>query len=476
MATTNFAWTNSAVRTTGVLTDNGTFLSRSSKYFAGQNNEFAVNFTGTDLSLDYVSVSLSTGLQLSLDGAAFTTPTLTTGTGSWKTLAAVAGASDTEHTLIIRDNGSGGSAQTIFDFTNGFAVTGAAPAVAAPTGYGTVRQLTTAVAAGYVKITSGTASSSSQGNTSYADSTFPGVGFRFVATCDVIKIFAYCNGKKIRLTIDGVDESSPVTLPSTSKWQWVTVKSGIGAASAQTYRITAGSESVIFFAVMATGGTEISTSTLAALPVWAFYGDSITNGQIGTSNDETLAHPHLIAINQGVGYIASGRSSTTLKNYGSGGANVTTQSGETRVAEVTAIDPDVYVVLYGVNDAANVGGSIDAAAFQTSAETMLTSLAATGPTKIYVLGILNTTNATATTNRTAYNTALSDAATAVGSPCQYISTDGWITPAGADCSDGLHPTATGYDKIKTAFLASLGTLPYADFSSLSGNFTAMTGF
>lgn len=458
MATTNYAWTNSAVRLTGELTNNGTFLSRASQYLKGRNNEFAVNFTGTDFSFDYISSTLTNGLQLSLDGGAWTTPTLTTGTGSWKTLAAVSGASDTTHTLIIRDNGSGGSATTIFDFTNGFAVTGASPSVAAPTGYGTVVQLSSAVGTGYVKITSGTSSSASQGNTSYSDSSFACVGFRFIATCDTIKIFAWCNGKKVRLTIDGVDQASPVTLPSTSNWEWVTIATGLDSGSAHTYRITAGSVSTIFFAVMGVGGTGISTSTLAALNLWAFYGDSITAGEIGTSNDATLSHCHLIAIANNAGCLASGRSSTTLENYGSGAANVTTQSGEARTSEITSKSPHTVVMLYGVNDAAGVGtGGWNPTAFQASAVNTLNSILAASPTKVYVLGILESTNTTAQTNRAACNAALQAAVATVGGVCRYINTDGWINP-NLDCLDGLHPNATGYAKIKAAF--SWSALPF----------------
>jgi lysophospholipase L1-like esterase len=448
--TTNFAWTNAAVSVTGALTNNGTFLGRSSKYFPGANSQFAFTATGTDLTFDYAELGIAGGLQFSIDGGAWSTPTLTVGSGSWSTVTVFTGLSDTAHTVVIRTVNGG---VCLFDYTNGFALTGSSPAVALTSGYGPITQLSTAVAAGYIKIGSRHASSTSQGHVSYGSSFDTCVSCRFVATTDTIKLFAFQNGTNVRLTIDGVNAATAVTLPNDGKWGWTTVATGLDGAAPHTYQITAGKVSVLLFAMMTVGGTGISTSTLAARPLWAFYGDSITEGTTGTG-DATLAYGHLIATAQGVDCRASGRSSSTLRDFGTGASNVTTYSGQRRTADITSVSPAVAVMLYGVNDGAGSGGGSTAAQFGAAAVATLTALAAAIPT-IYVLGYLDSSTA-AQANRAAFNAELASACAAIGSACIYINTDGWITPA-TDTADGIHPNAAGHVKIRDAFLASITT-------------------
>ncbi len=451
MATTNFAWTNPAVSVSGALTNNGTFSGRSSYYFPGTYSAYAFTATGTDCSLDYYEISSASALEISIDGGAFTTPTLTVGGGVWVTLSVFSGLSDAAHTVVIRKKGG----TTLFDYTNGFSVTGASPAIALSSGYGPITQLSTAVAAGYIKIGSRHSSSTSQGHVSYGSSADTCLSCRFVATTGTIKLFAYQNGTKVRLTIDGVDAASAVTLPNDSKWGWTTVGTGLDSAGAHEYQITGGNTSVIMFAVMTIGGTGVSTSTLAALPLWTYYGDAITGDTVGTG-DATLSHCQLISVAQGVSYRASGRSSSTLRDFGTGAANITTFSGQRRTSDITSLTPDVCVFLYGVNDGAGVGGGTTTAQFRASAEATLTALAAVVPT-IYVLGYLDSSTA-AQANRTAFNAELEGACATVGSACVYINTDGWITPA-SDCADGVHPNAGGYVKIRDAFLAAIAEAP-----------------
>jgi len=63
---------------------------------------------------------------------------------------------------------------------------------------------------------------------------------------------------------------------------------------------------------------------------------------------------------------------------------------------------------------------------------------------IYLLGVLPKTTEG---NRATLNGMISTVATNTGAT--YINTDGWIDPA-TDTSDGIHPTATGHQKIADA--------------------------
>ena len=212
----------------------------------------------------------------------------------------------------------------------------------------------------------------------------PEGAIRFRATVSQIEVNTWCyynvpladghgsfwtSGGYLRLTIDGVDQPSPVTLTpaSVSAFAWVTVATGLDATAEHEYLISWGSwhygvlgstscNGMGVKQLRLTGGTGLNLGQLAARPMMAFLGDSIATGQAVTFNtnqvgDATQNWTHQVAL--ACGFQVANRG---IPGYGmiSGSA----YSGVQRIGDITTLSPapSIVFVEQGVNDA---GGGLE---------------------------------------------------------------------------------------------------------------------
>lgn len=282
---------------------------------------------------------------------------------------------------------------------------------------------------------------------------------RFKATTAAISLWMYrhlTDSQAVRLCVDGVMQASALSPSQTAgTWGWVTW-TGLDAGAEHEYRIVYDThEPTVYYPWQVAASGTMNTGALAAPTKAAcFYGDSITSGTgVGGAS---LGYAFQTMLAKGYGGRTAALDFRTIRNISGTGAGGS-KSGEADVTRsITNYGTawDEIVVLLGANDAGAVYGAFNQASTQTAYGTMLTAIrAACAGSNIRCLGMLNTTAATYTTNRTACNTAISDAVTAFADAnCTYHSTDGWIDPA-TDTDDGLHPNTAGVAKIVTALSA-----------------------
>jgi lysophospholipase L1-like esterase len=396
--------------------------SRNARQLTGRNAEVTFTVTGTAATLQGYVTSVDQPVAVSVDGGAFTlVPTMTDAT--WTTLTLFTGLSDAAHTVIVRDQGASFGNSFYVDRDSVVTVTGAVPAIAAPTGYGSMYKLSASGVNSYIVPEGGGAFSSAQGNNTYTTSRTD-LSFHFKATISTLSCWGYRSGTKVALWIDGVRQTM-VTLPSVSTWGRVDLYSGLDSAAEHDYVLQIGTPSPLIYDLVTTGGTGINTTTLAARPVFAGYGDSITSGSSGSDGSST-ASSWLFKLAMRMGYQVNNRGigSTSVRNYGAGGTNCTTFSGESRTADVTGISPDpaAVFILYGVNDAAGgcSGGTPPTTAnFKTSYRAMVDAMVAGvgAGTEIYVIPIRYYNSGSGVDVTSAiFNTAIAEVVTEVAQP------------------------------------------------------------
>jgi len=163
-------------------------------------------------------------------------------------------------------------------------------------------------------------------------------------------------------------------------------------------------------------GDSISAPT--NLATWVYYWSLLSNnGKIHIQNNNAVA-----------GY--------SVGTNMAGAATAASDDGQ-----------DETIILLGTND-----GNAD---FTATYEAQLEALWAATSKPIICLGPLDkTTDAYAANERTRVQNAVATAV-AAGVNATYVNTAGWITPA-TDCSEGLHPNATGKIKVANALYALLG--------------------
>jgi lysophospholipase L1-like esterase len=387
------------------------------------------------------------------------TPTVTI--NSWQTnLTLFSGLTDTPHWVTLRF-----PSQWLVDSDNTFGVTGAAPALTYPTGFGLVTELTAGGTAAHLLVTNFVVTVLG-GNSAYL-ATYPDSEIWFYATGDSIWVRTSSNLGKIRLI--NVDTGNTyVATEGNTGWEWIRVATGQGT-SRHLYRMsesvnvgggqTFGVTEMMTDAATAGSGLDL-TATIPAKPVLTVYGDSITEGTLGTGSQSWQAFGRRLAESQNY----------ALYNLGFGGTNVsgTGNSGETTLRTNLAIASNATycVILYGTND---LHSNIATGTFQTSYQNMLTKLVTGMPAcKFIVLGILPTIYDSHTQPQVdAYSVYIQNAiaATLVTNPSahiQYVSTTPWNLAGAAYAAGGayttfsntpnfytgdgggLHPNAAGY--------------------------------
>jgi lysophospholipase L1-like esterase len=453
--------------------------------FAGANTQIDFVATGTTLTM-LCSYPSSVTIQASVDGGAFATIGNTG--GAWASATIFSGLSDAAHTVTIKHTG-GAQGDFYLDRDSAFSLTGASPAVASPSGFGTQYTLNNTTFVTQSSQEGGWQSESlgGYGSPQLRTTVWTDAAVRFRAKCQTIKVWTFQDGATLKFQIDGVDQSGTVVAPNTSQYGWVTLASGLDSAAEHEYGFSLagipGGKTYVY-AVMLVGGTGLVNTTFAPRASLAGYGDSIVQATAGTGNNAAAGFLHKLALQKGLAAENRGVAGSTAKQFGSGSPPVTTQAGEaaTRLPDITGLSPApaFVVVLYGRNDMSQIGGAETVAQFQTSYQAMMGALVAALPaTRFFCLGILPCKDYNAAA-RAPWSAAIQTVAQGfVSANVQFVSTEGWIDDGAgsADLYDNVHPNASGYDKIVTQLssLVGFGTQLDPVIVSASGDVAAEMG-
>src|ERR1035437_53549 len=463
-----------------------TYVSVASWDSSGYSDDMQFTATGTDLTLRVISGSVSP-LSIYVDGGTATTPTLTVNT--WTTLSVFTGLSDAPHTVVIK-------AQGVVSFYVAQAaclsLTGSAPAMAVPAGLTGPNQVINANAAKLSK-TGGFQVNATTGNN--VTPWMFGVKANNIPFCDAcVGIYAKCTGilvwsnfygsaEKISLTIDSGAEGAdfaptPITPGTYNEWGWYTLASGLDGTAFHEYRFRSreGAANDYLYSFMCLGGDGNGITTHSwtdPTSIYAFYGDSITQGieaAMGTGGSR-WNFPWLVSQTMGVQCLNAGiRGAQT---YGAAAP-----AGEIRFADVTAYGSALtnIFILYGTND---LGHSVTEANFKTAYTVMLngidtalqSSIGATWYTtcKVWCLAILFRGDSfdTGPPSRATFNADLVAAVGLTTNPSRFtlVDSSGWLISSDMSSSDPHPKPATsatppfgsvGAGKIASGILALLG--------------------
>ena len=453
---TTFPINNANVYSSGQWWDtpnpvSGNAAARLSRVGKGQGFQIDFVATGTDLTMSCYPYATAPVYTVSVDGGAATNITLPA-TGAWATASLFAALADAAHTVSIKH--STGNVDNLFLDYNGFLVlTGAAPSLSAPAGFGPVYNLTVnpyvAREGGWNYLTGGSWYNWPHLLQNNSSNAWTDVKVRFRATCTSLKIWCVNNSQKYRLWIDGVAQTTQVSAPSGGAYNWITMGTGLDGTAEHEYAISVdgGTSATDLLSVMAIGGT-LNTTYLFGTPRGALVciGDSIVQGVTGTSTNSAGSWVSRLAAAKNRQPVNLGINGNWLLSQPVSTAGVQDRLWEDMgeaAAGLGGASIDYVLLQIGHNDANN---SAVAADFQQGYTWAIQRIAQLFPNAtILCMGILPTSAATASANRTAFNTAISTAVTNSGiAKARYISTDGVISTASTgstqDTFDGTHPT------------------------------------
>lgn len=395
---------------------------RPGRGFIGRQSEVVFKVTGTDATLEGYLPS-GANLQpvaISVDGGAFTlVPAMTLAT--WTTITLFAGLSDTAHTVIVRDQGASVGLAFYVDRNSVVTVTGGAPAISVPTGYGNQYKVRAAGVDSFLVPEGGLANTTNQGN-NCKTTTWTDTSYHFKATIATLSIWCHKGGQRFALWIDGVKQTTQ-TIPTGSTWGRVELYTGLDDTAEHDYVLQYGNGGAIVHDLMTTGGTGINTTTLAVRPHIAGYGDSRTASLSSVEANSTVGWLFRLGMLLGCAVYNRGIGSTALRNYGAGGSGCTTNTGETRETDITNLAPEPTHVFefYGVIDALGTcasGVPPTTADYKTSRRSMIDTLLAgvTSSCHIYTIPIqTGSGNPTAdSTTIPAFNVAAGEVVSEVG--------------------------------------------------------------
>ena len=432
MSTTIFNGATSGVVYNGGTPDGSQFATPFSfggeqiQQIVGTNAELRVKFTGTQCELRIYGDGHT--WTWTIDGGGTQTASPSGSTMQWLTVAT--GLSDTTHTLVVKPMGN------YIGWDSILRVTGASPAISAPTGY-------TNPQFGF------TASGVTRDNSQYRTGSVEGyVGVtdhgscRFKATTSEIKIWnRYDSNSPIGLVIDD-DITTLVRQNPSSGWGWTTF-SGLDGTAEHSYRfIIPGG--VYFYNFMAAG---LNTTALTPYPADYWQGDSITASSNIANGDAAPNYHIYYAIKAKRGWQIEALAGATASSQGI--------SWDTHPGTASPT-PDRVILAWGRND---IGES--SPTWTSAITTIITQIHSDLPTKKLVwLGIFDTSSTVST--RGPYNTDLSNTITAFSnSLVTYFSTDGTGV---VSTSDGTHPDAAGAATIGAYLFNNLDGLPSLNLS------------
>jgi len=341
---------------------------------------------------------------------------------------------------------------------------GTTPVLSAPDNFGTIYNVNSGTFPTYSRREGGFVPFSGIGYTFY-DGTNIDMSLRFTTNATAIYGWIYGGAGSCVLVQDGTTViGSTLTFPSDGRTSLFAF--GTGLSGTHDYEIhiingTAGGHLLTLTDLMLVGGT-LSTTTYAARDQYGFWGDSITQGDIGTGGDSRQGFVAKFGQTNNVGVVNAGHNSWTTANL----LYDLTNSPPTPPHNM-GLGTSYFkrlIVMIGVNDIAT---SVSTATYQANYTSCLNALIAAYPTtRIGVCQILPFTGGNSTL-RPNYNAVLPAAIAACTNPANVdlfdISTGpgGTYTAAG-DTTDGIHPSSAGCTKIGANLIALL--VPTTHFS------------
>jgi lysophospholipase L1-like esterase len=449
--------------------------------YSGSGMDFT--FTGSGFKLN-ARITATNPITMTVNGGSPTTPTLPI-TGSIGFVDLIPAGTLTEGTYTIHLDFTTNA--VLLDLVNSIYVTGAAPAVGYPTGFG--QQYTAFDYPNAIRTEGGWKLSSPAPYSQVWANSYGVTDGRadFAASCSGLAFWMVLAGQKVRLLIDGVPSGTVQTVPNTSTWgRYVLPGSYDGNPHVYGMQTCGGQLSI--FSVMAIGGTLNLSAVPAARKIVSAIGDSITKGEIGTGGDTSQSWVSKLGLLANIGVYNVGVNSQSCHQF------TTEAAGEnpTRITDITAVPPtpNVVCVMYGTNDASQNGGAQTAAQFQASYWHMMDQLTTGLPTtKFLCISMVPASNATITSNRPSFNAAAHLAITTGGDGGSNVLSAGqqarifWVDSDTANLNistdyagDGTHPNGAGCTKIAAVVNAALAPLLLsAHAGNVSGNVQKLTG-
>lgn len=435
----------------------------------GTNSALDFTVTGTDAAiLLAVSATGTNYLQVQIDGGSFTNLTMPGSTNTYTSTTLFTGLSDAAHTVRIK-HVTGTTTNVYIQVVAGLSVTGAAPALAAPSSslFGNVYRADWGELLNYA-VPEGVVTSSTSGGYARYALMGPDSQIRFSGNPTSIQVFASNNGSEWRVTQDGVAIGSKTTLANDSTYSWSTLATGLSGTHDYTItNVTSISRTVAYIVQVNLIGGDLDKSApvLARRPAIAFVGDSITAGN-GTS-DSSINWPSLVANSKGYQSINYGFSGQ--KTLSTQATAISTENSNPVFTSPTQYRDQVkYVVTcIGHNDSALTPLGSGSSEYRAALVRLLRRLKLQYPGATHYILSPPDTTAYSTTVRDNLAADCSAAATTVGG-VTYIRicssaaaanyTDGAFTGSG-DMTDGTHPNATGASKIAAFIASNFATAP-----------------
>lgn len=451
-------------------------------------NQYAtIDFAAFGTALDImacVRAGASITVNVSVDLGAFAAMALPTITNTYQKLNVFNGLTDSLHSVTIRVFGSN-SGQWCLNFANAFFTT-------SPSGQGAITNSALFPAGiNIYNVADLFGLQGIEGNWWELRAITFGFGYgqpsciegfnedevvRFRGNPTAIRVFVFDNGASFTVYQDGVRVGAVVKAtaantnpPITANFMgWVQLVSGLDGAAHDYQIVGCAADTPIIAQIMTVGGSIDFTNVYARRGVMGFVGDSITQATTTTPDSTT-----------GWAYKLSQLKNYACQNGGTGSTYMMTSTANASLLPgANAFYTDAIVwnmhssnlsylfYLIGFNDI-NSATPPQLETFLAAYTAMLISgRRAVGPTcQMIVMGILPTNSANAIPNRTKYNNMIQAAVAALADAnCIYFSTDllwgtGGLPPTSgqitSNTSDGIHPTAAGYDALVSYITANL---------------------
>lgn len=391
MSTTTLSNTDSLAVWGGPYVDNpfGLLAGQNDRH-NGWDTQFDAAFTldgsagSTDVEVQLWPNAEDNKLEVSVDGGAFSTPSITAA-AAWSYYTIASGLAPGAHTITVKMIGQ---ADWYFSRDILLRFTGAVPTPTTPTAFGTVYRVTNGGVSPHIQAGPNVYSVGLGGETELKSVALNQGSVKFRARGTTVKIWTYKEGTYYDLRIDGVDQGA-VQFPSDNRFGWQTIATGLSDAYHE-FVLTGTNEYFHLFEITPYGGSSPQldlTITYDPRLFVAGYGDSIS----GLIFWPDFSNGYIYRITS----LAGG---DTLVGYSTGvNGQRMVGGGDSRTSAITGLTrkPDVTIIEYGTNDmnAAGTGVAPDST-FRDSYKTAIDDLLSGTTGDILCFGIIPRTGFT----------------------------------------------------------------------------------